>query len=84
MEFKIHGQGEEDPSFLRRREGRVDSEKASGNIGFRGAGKSGPEADFDQVKSKIGGRREGEAIVGAEEGAAYRRHVFLSRVGAAS
>jgi len=60
---------------LRERRGR--REKASGSIGFRGAGNSGPEAGFDQGKSKIGDRRKNEPTVRAEAGLEHRRHAFL-------
>jgi len=42
------------------RERRGHKKKASGSIGFRGAGNSGPEAGFDRVKSKIGDWRKNE------------------------
>ena len=61
--------------WLRERRGR--REKASGSIGFRGAGNSGPEADFDQVQSKIGDWRKNESTVKVEAGLEHRRHAFL-------
>ena len=59
------------------RERRWRREKASGSIGFRGAGNSGPEAGFDQVQSKIGDRRKNQPSVKVEAGLEHRRHTFL-------
>ena len=47
-------------------------------IGSRGVGNSGPEADFGQTKYKIGDRRENDHIVRSEEGGEHRRYAFLS------
>ena len=59
------------------RERRRRRVKACGNFGFRGAGNSGPEADFYQVRSKIGNWKMNATTGKVEAGLAHRRHAFL-------
>ena len=53
-----------------------DIEKASGSIGFRGTGNSGPVANFDQLKSKIRDRTKNKHNVTATKGGEHRRKPF--------
>ena len=51
-------------SLVAEKEGGI--QKTIQNIGISGAGNSGPEAGFDQVKSEIGDRRGNGPILGVE------------------
>ena len=47
---------------------RGDMEKVFESIGFKGVGNSGPSANFDRTKPKIGDRRKNTPIVRAKQG----------------